>query len=151
MTQRFLLGDVCQRWCHRWFRVFLTSDRLLSRFNTEEEALALANASSFGLAGESTLTAFKPSHALSERRRLSQSDPCGRLSTGYFFSQDVRQIWRVAEAMEVGMVGVNEGMVSTAEAPFGGIKQSGLGSEGSKYGILEYLEVKYVCFGGLAP
>lgn len=49
------------------------------------------------------------------------------------------------------MVGVNEGIVSTAEAPFGGIKQSGLGSEGSKYGINEYLELKYVCFGGLAP
>lgn len=63
----------------------------------------------------------------------------------------MRQIWRVAEAMEVGMVGVNEGIVSTAEAPFGGIKQSGLGSEGSKYGINEYLELKYVCFGGLAP
>lgn len=73
------------------------------------------------------------------------------MSTGYFFSQDVGQIWRVAEAMEVGMVGVNEGMVSTAEAPFGGVKESGLGSEGSKYGINEYLELKYVCWGGLGP
>lgn len=63
----------------------------------------------------------------------------------------MRQIWRVAEAMEVGIVGINEGLVSAVEAPFGGVKQSGLGSEGSKYGILEYLEVKYVCFGGLAP
>lgn len=61
------------------------------------------------------------------------------------------QIWRVAEAMEVGIVGVNEGVVSAAEAPFGGTKQSGLGSEGSKYGINEYLEMKYVCMGGLAP
>lgn len=63
----------------------------------------------------------------------------------------MRQIWRVAEAMEVGIVGVNEGLLSAAEAPFGGIKQSGLGSEGSKYGIHEYLDIKYVCLGGLAP
>lgn len=52
--------------------------------------------------------------------------------------------------MEVGMVGVNEGMISTPEAPFGGIKQSGLGREGSKYGVDEYLDIKYICFGGLA-
>lgn len=69
--------------------------------------------------------------------------------SGYFFSQDPGQIWRVAEALEVGIVGVNEGIVSTAEATFGGIKQSGLGVEGSKYGIDEYLEHKYMCFGGL--
>ncbi|XP_037310054.2 succinate-semialdehyde dehydrogenase, mitochondrial [Pungitius pungitius] len=90
------------------------------RFNTEEEALAIANASNVGLAG-------------------------------YFFSQDVSQIWRVTEALEVGMVGVNEGLLSTPEAAFGGVKQSGLGLEGSKYGIDEYLEVKYMCFGGLKP
>ncbi|CAI5661479.1 succinate-semialdehyde dehydrogenase, mitochondrial [Oreochromis niloticus] len=90
------------------------------RFNTEEEALAVANATSVGLAG-------------------------------YFYSQDVRQIWRVAEALELGIVGVNEGLVSTPEATFGGVKESGLGREGSKYGIDEYLEVKYVCFGGLKP
>uniref|UniRef100_UPI003AAB0A8F succinate-semialdehyde dehydrogenase, mitochondrial isoform X3 n=1 Tax=Centroberyx gerrardi TaxID=166262 RepID=UPI003AAB0A8F len=90
------------------------------RFNTEEEALAIANASHVGLAG-------------------------------YFFSQDVSQIWRVAEALEVGMVGVNEGLLSTPEASFGGVKQSGLGREGSKYGIEEYLDVKYMCFGGLKP
>ncbi|KAK7886727.1 hypothetical protein WMY93_026348 [Mugilogobius chulae] len=64
---------------------------------------------------------------------------------------DVSQIWRVAEALEVGMVGVNEGLLSAAEGAFGGVKQSGLGREGSKYGIDEYLEVKYVCFGGLQP
>lgn len=68
---------------------------------------------------------------------------------GYFYSQDPAQIWRVAEKLEVGMVGVNEGIVSAVESPFGGIKQSGLGREGSKYGIDEYLEIKYVCFGGL--
>lgn len=71
--------------------------------------------------------------------------------SGYFYSQDVSQIWRVAEALEVGLVGVNEGLLSTPEATFGGVKQSGLGREGSKYGIDEYLEVKYMCFGGLKP
>ncbi|XP_034553317.1 succinate-semialdehyde dehydrogenase, mitochondrial isoform X2 [Notolabrus celidotus] len=90
------------------------------RFNTEDEALAIANASNVGLAG-------------------------------YMFSQDVSQIWRVAEALEVGIVGVNEGLLSTPEATFGGVKQSGLGREGSKYGVDEYLDVKYMCFGGLKP
>ena len=69
--------------------------------------------------------------------------------TGYFYSQDPAQIWRVAERLEVGMVGVNEGLIISVECPFGGVKQSGLGREGSKYGIDEYLELKYVCFGGL--
>ena len=68
---------------------------------------------------------------------------------GYFFSNDISQIWRVAEQMEVGMVGINEGIIAAVEAPFGGVKQSGLGREGSKYGINEYLDVKYLCFGGL--
>ncbi|KAL7392879.1 hypothetical protein ABVT39_003208 [Epinephelus coioides] len=90
------------------------------RFNTEEEALAIANASNVGLAG-------------------------------YIFSQDVSQIWRVTEELEVGLVGVNEGLLSTPEATFGGVKESGLGREGSKYGIDEYLEIKYMCFGGLKP
>lgn len=70
-------------------------------------------------------------------------------SSGYFYSQDLSQIWRVAEQLEVGMVGVNEALMSTAEAAFGGVKQSGLGREGSKYGIDEYLDVKYMCIGGL--
>lgn len=60
-------------------------------------------------------------------------------------------MWRVSEALEVGMVGVNEGILSAPEAPFGGVKQSGLGREGSRCGVDEYLEVKYVCFGGLRP
>ncbi|XP_036907277.1 succinate-semialdehyde dehydrogenase, mitochondrial [Sturnira hondurensis] len=88
------------------------------KFDTEEEAVAIANATDVGLAG-------------------------------YFYSRDPAQIWRVAERLEVGMVGVNEGLISSVECPFGGVKQSGLGREGSKYGIDEYLEVKYVCFGGL--
>jgi len=67
----------------------------------------------------------------------------------YFYSRDIGRIWRVAEALEYGMVGVNTGLVTTEVAPFGGVKQSGLGREGSKYGIEEYVEVKYVCVGGV--
>ncbi len=67
----------------------------------------------------------------------------------YFYSRDVGRIFRVAEALEYGIVGINEGLVSTAEAPFGGVKESGLGREGSKYGIEDFLEVKYLCVGGL--
>ena len=67
----------------------------------------------------------------------------------YFYSRDVGRCWRVAEALEYGMIGCNEGIVSTEVAPFGGIKESGLGREGSKYGIDEYLELKYICMGGI--
>jgi succinate-semialdehyde dehydrogenase/glutarate-semialdehyde dehydrogenase len=67
----------------------------------------------------------------------------------YFYSRDIGRIWRVAEALEYGMVGVNTGLITTEAAPFGGMKQSGLGREGSKYGIEEYVEVKYICFGGI--
>ncbi|THF61063.1 NADP-dependent succinate-semialdehyde dehydrogenase [Pseudothauera nasutitermitis] len=90
----------------------------LFRFDTEEEAIRLANDTEFGLAS-------------------------------YFYSRDIGRVWRVAEALEYGMVGINEGLISTEVAPFGGIKQSGLGREGSKYGIEEYLEVKYLCMGGI--
>jgi len=69
----------------------------------------------------------------------------------YFYGRDLARIWRVAEALEYGMVGINTGLISTEVAPFGGMKQSGLGREGSKYGIDEYLEVKYLCFGGINP
>jgi succinate-semialdehyde dehydrogenase/glutarate-semialdehyde dehydrogenase len=67
----------------------------------------------------------------------------------YFYTRDIGRIWRVAEALEFGMVGINEGLISNPMAPFGGVKQSGLGREGSKYGIGEYLEIKYLCMGGL--
>ncbi|AIJ09681.1 MULTISPECIES: NAD-dependent succinate-semialdehyde dehydrogenase [Edwardsiella] len=67
----------------------------------------------------------------------------------YFYARDIGRIYRVAEALECGMVGINEGLISNELAPFGGIKQSGLGREGSRYGIEDYLEVKYLCFGGL--
>nr|WP_317130478.1 aldehyde dehydrogenase family protein [Flammeovirga kamogawensis] len=65
----------------------------------------------------------------------------------YFYGRDYQLVWRVAEALEYGMVGINTGMISTTVAPFGGIKESGFGKEGSKYGIDEYLEIKYMCFG----
>jgi succinate-semialdehyde dehydrogenase/glutarate-semialdehyde dehydrogenase len=68
----------------------------------------------------------------------------------YFCSRDINRVLRVAEALEYGMVGINEGAISNASAPFGGVKESGLGREGSKYGIEDYLEIKYLCVGGLA-
>jgi len=67
----------------------------------------------------------------------------------YFYSRDLGRVWRVAEALEYGMVGVNTGLITTEVAPFGGVKESGLGREGSKYGIEEFVEVKYICFGGI--
>ncbi len=68
----------------------------------------------------------------------------------YFYGRDVGRIWRVAEALEYGIVGINTGLISTEVAPFGGVKESGLGREGSKYGIEEFLEIKYLCLGGIA-
>ncbi len=90
----------------------------LFRFKTEEEAIAMANDTEFGLAS-------------------------------YFYSRDLGRVWRVAEALEYGMVGINEGIISTEVAPFGGIKESGIGREGSKYGLDDYVEIKYLCMGGL--
>jgi len=87
-------------------------------FTDEEEVLAMANDSEYGLAS-------------------------------YFYSRDIGRIWRIAEGLEYGMVGINEGIISNAAAPFGGMKQSGNGREGSKYGLDDYLEIKYLCMGGL--
>ena len=67
----------------------------------------------------------------------------------YFYSRDIGRLWRVAEALEFGIVGINEGIISTELAPFGGVKESGLGREGSRYGIDEFIEIKYLCMGGL--
>jgi succinate-semialdehyde dehydrogenase/glutarate-semialdehyde dehydrogenase len=92
----------------------------LVRFKTEDEAIAMANDTEFGLAS-------------------------------YLFSKDAARIWRTAEAIESGMVGINTGLISTEVAPFGGVKQSGLGREGSQYGIDEFLEIKYMCWDGLQP
>jgi succinate-semialdehyde dehydrogenase/glutarate-semialdehyde dehydrogenase len=67
----------------------------------------------------------------------------------YFYARDIGRVWRVAESLEYGIVGINEGIISTEVAPFGGVKESGIGREGSKYGIEDYLEIKYLCMGGL--
>jgi succinate-semialdehyde dehydrogenase/glutarate-semialdehyde dehydrogenase len=68
----------------------------------------------------------------------------------YFYGRDIARVWRVAEALEYGIVGINTGLISTEVAPFGGMKESGLGREGSKYGMHEFIEIKYLCFGGIA-
>jgi succinate-semialdehyde dehydrogenase/glutarate-semialdehyde dehydrogenase len=88
--------------------------------------------------------------------RFSTEDEAVRMANdtefglaSYFYSRDIGRIWRVAEALESGIVGINVGLISTETAPFGGVKQSGLGREGSKYGVEEYLEVKYLCLGGI--
>jgi succinate-semialdehyde dehydrogenase/glutarate-semialdehyde dehydrogenase len=90
----------------------------LFRFETDDEAVAMANDTEFGLAS-------------------------------YFYSRDIGRIWRVSEGLEYGMVGINTGIISTEVAPFGGMKESGIGREGSKYGIDEFVEVKYLCMGGI--
>jgi succinate-semialdehyde dehydrogenase/glutarate-semialdehyde dehydrogenase len=82
-----------------------------------------------------------------EAIRLANDTEFGLAS--YFYSRDIGRVWRVAEGLECGMVGINTGMISNEVAPFGGVKQSGLGREGSHYGIEEFLEIKYLCFGGL--
>ena len=90
----------------------------LIKFETEEQAIQLANDSTVGLAA-------------------------------YMYSRDIGRVWRVSEALEYGMVGINEGLISNEMAPFGGVKESGMGREGSKYGIEDYLEIKYLCMGGI--
>lgn len=80
-----------------------------------------------------------------EAIQLANDTPFGLAS--YFYSENIHRVWRVAEALEAGMVGINEGLISNAAAPFGGVKESGLGREGSLYGMEEYLEVKYLCMG----
>ena len=67
----------------------------------------------------------------------------------YFYSRDIGRVWRVAEAVEYGIVGINTGLISTTVAPFGGMKESGFGREGSKYGLDDFLEIKYLCIGGI--
>ena len=90
----------------------------LFRFSTEEEAIAMANDTPFGLAA-------------------------------YFYARDIGRVWRVSEALEYGIVGVNEGIVSNAAAPFGGVKESGQGREGSRHGLDDYTEIRYLCLGGI--
>ncbi|MGK5004329.1 NAD-dependent succinate-semialdehyde dehydrogenase [Janthinobacterium sp. LB2P70] len=90
----------------------------LFRFGSEDEVVAMANATQFGLAG-------------------------------YFYSRDLGRVWRVAEELEVGMVGINTGMIANEMAPFGGVKHSGMGREGSHYGMDDFLDIKYLCMGGI--
>ncbi len=90
----------------------------LFRFKTEEEGIAMANDTEFGLAA-------------------------------YFYARDLGRVWRVGEGLETGIVGVNTGIISTEVAPFGGVKESGVGREGSKYGMDDFLEIKYLCMGGV--
>ena len=78
---------------------------------------------------------------------LANDTPYGLAS--YFYSNDSGRVWRVTEGLEYGMVGVNTGIMSSESAPFGGVKESGIGREGSRYGIEEYLELKYMCLGGI--
>jgi succinate-semialdehyde dehydrogenase/glutarate-semialdehyde dehydrogenase len=80
-----------------------------------------------------------------EAIRMANDTPFGLAA--YFYSRDLARTWRVSEALEYGIVGVNAGIISNAVAPFGGVKESGLGREGSKYGIEEFLEAKYLCIG----
>jgi succinate-semialdehyde dehydrogenase/glutarate-semialdehyde dehydrogenase len=87
-------------------------------FETEVEAIEMANDTEFGLAA-------------------------------YFYSRDIGRIYRVAEKLEYGIIGINEGIISNEMAPFGGVKESGSGREGSKYGLDDYLDIKYMCIGGI--
>jgi succinate-semialdehyde dehydrogenase/glutarate-semialdehyde dehydrogenase len=86
-------------------------------------------------------------HTEAEAISMANDTPYGLAA--YFYSQDVNRCWRVAEALEYGMVGINEGLISTEVAPFGGIKESGFGREGSKYGMEYFMDIKYLCFGGV--
>ncbi|MBM9613241.1 NAD-dependent succinate-semialdehyde dehydrogenase [Desulfobulbus rhabdoformis] len=102
------------------------------------------------IAREETFGPVAPIFSFKEDRdavSLANSTPYGLAA--YFYSQNINRIWRVAEALEYGMVGINTGRMSSEAAPFGGIKESGIGREGSKYGLEEYLELKYLCLGGL--
>ena len=82
-----------------------------------------------------------------EALALANDTPSGLAA--YFYSRDIGRVWRVSEALEYGIVGINTGIISTEVAPFGGIKESGIGREGSKYGIDDFLEIKYLCMGGI--
>jgi succinate-semialdehyde dehydrogenase/glutarate-semialdehyde dehydrogenase len=85
----------------------------------------------------------------SEQEVIAMSNDTEFGLAAYFYTRDIGRVWRVAEALEYGIVGINEGLISTEVAPFGGVKQSGIGREGSKYGIEEFVEVKYLCMGSV--
>jgi succinate-semialdehyde dehydrogenase / glutarate-semialdehyde dehydrogenase len=83
-----------------------------------------------------------------EAIRIANDTPYGLCA--YYFTRDVGRVWRVSEALECGILGINTGFISTEVAPFGGVKESGIGREGSKYGLEEWLEIKYLALGGIA-
>ncbi len=115
-----------------------------------EPTVLLGATSEMLIAQEETFGPVAPLFVFKEDREavaLANNTPFGLAS--YFYSRDIGRIWRTAEALEYGMVGINTGRMSSEAAPFGGIKESGIGREGSKYGIEEYLEMKYLCLGGL--
>jgi len=84
-----------------------------------------------------------------EQEAVTLANDCRTGLAGYFYSGDISQCWRVARSLQTGMVGINEGIISAAEAAFGGVKESGFGREGSRHGIDDYTNIKYLCFGGL--
>ena len=93
------------------------------------------------------LKQIEGSQAVAEAIALANDTSAGLAS--YIYSRDVGRAWRVAEQLDAGMVGVNEGIFSNETVPFGGVKESGQGREGSKYGLDDYLEIKYLCMGGI--
>ena len=105
-------------------------------------AMAVAHEETFGPVAP--LFRFK-----TEAEAISLSNDTEFGLAAYFYGRDIARVWRVAEALEYGIVGINTGIISTETAPFGGVKESGLGREGSKYGMDEYVEIKYLCFGGI--
>ena len=103
------------------------------------------------MAREETFGPLSPLFRFSEESeaiRLANATEYGLAC--YFYTRDLGRAFRVSEALEYGLVGVNEGIITTEVAPFGGFKESGVGREGSKYGVEDYLNVKYTCIGGLA-
>jgi succinate-semialdehyde dehydrogenase / glutarate-semialdehyde dehydrogenase len=106
------------------------------------DAMAMSNEETFGpVAGISRFA--------TEEEAVDKANDTPYGLSSYFYSRDMGRIWRVSEALEYGILGINTGVVSTEVAPFGGVKESGIGREGSKYGIDEWLETKYLCMGGV--
>ena len=108
------------------------------------DAMAIAHEEIFG-----PVSTVMPFATEAEAIRLANATPYGLAA--YAYTRDLARAWRVAEALEFGMVGINEGLISTEVAPFGGVKESGIGREGARQGLEEYLEVKYVAMGGIGP
>ncbi len=122
-----------------------------ARGGTFFEPTVLANVTTqMKIAREETFGPVAPLFRFSrEEEAIQMANDTEYGLAAYFYGEDIKRIWRVAEALEFGIVGINEGIISTEVAPFGGVKESGFGREGSKYGIDEYLSIKYLCLGGM--